>query len=551
MSKTLYRKYRPQKFGDLVNQNHIKVTLQNEIETGKISHAYLFTGVRGIGKTTTARILAKAVNCQNRKNGQGEPCDSCDSCQSIINGKSLDIIEIDAASNTGVENVRENIINNVRVSPGQSKYKVFIIDEVHMLSDQAFNALLKTLEEPPEYAIFILATTEIHKVPATIISRCQRFDFKKIDIHELIERLRYICKQEEVDIDDKVLENIARYSEGCLRDAESILGQAFSLGDKKITVEQVELIIPRSDFNLVLELVEYLINKDAEKALVFINKLVEEGIDLQNFVNNLIEFLRKLLFYKISGRLNEFTVELDDRAEKKVVQLAKSVKTKELISMLELFIAKRQELKYAKIIQLPLELAVVEICDHKQGIDFDDSDNSSKLMGDDNKEDKDKFENNKKESDFSKEPAKSNTDKTNKAEEDKSAGQIKSENLKPDKKNSNLSIKQIEKKWLKVIKNVKQYNHSLATFLRTSLPFDMENNTLKIAFQYKFHKERVEDANNLEILYKVLEEVFGQKIVVKIVLDENARPLDLPEEKQENEKIINDVLKEFGGKLVD
>src|SRR3989339_1919745 len=190
---TLYRKYRPQKFSELIGQNHIKITLQHELERGEIGHAYLFCGPRGLGKTTTARLFAKAVNCVNRKDGESEPCNKCNSCTSIMTGNSVDMIEIDAASHTSVDNVRENIIENARFTPTSSKYKVFIIDEVHMLSISAFNALLKTLEEPPAHAIFILCTTELHKVPETIVSRCQHFDFKKVAPAEAIKRLKMIA----------------------------------------------------------------------------------------------------------------------------------------------------------------------------------------------------------------------------------------------------------------------------------------------------------------------------------------------------------------------
>jgi len=529
MSLTLYRKYRPQTFKDVVNQNHIKVTIQNEIETGKVAQAYLFYGPRGVGKTTMARLLAKAINCEKRKEKESEPCNNCSSCQEITDGRSLDMIEIDAASHTGVDNVRENIINNARFSPSKGKYKVFIIDEVHMLSLSAFNALLKILEEPPRHVIFILATTEIHKVPTTIISRCQRFDFKRIGINDLVDSLSQTAKQEGVKVDKEVLESIARHSEGSIRDAQSLLGQVFSLGEKEITPAQAELVIPKSNFNLVAELVEYLARKNTPEAISLINRLVEEGIDLSQFTTDLIEFFRKILLVKISGSLKNFSFELEEEIEKKILNLAKELETKQLMSMIELFIEKKQELKYASIIQLPLELAVVEIASEGKTINpisFTEKEEKktweelkSKVMGKvilKSKEEKDK------------------------PEEKKESNNI----------SSKINLKQVEEKWQEILKKADEANHSLIFILKISKPLAVENNILKIGFKYKLHKEKINERKTKMILEKILEEVLGEKLLVEGVV---VPDLEI-ESKGNGEKAsgpVADVLKAFGGRIVE
>jgi DNA polymerase III subunit gamma/tau len=363
MSIALYRKYRPQAFGDVTNQNHIKLTLQNEIESDKIGHAYLFCGPRGTGKTTLARIFSKTVNCLDKKNNN-EPCNGCDSCNEINEGKSMDIIEIDAASHTGVDNVRENIISNARFTPTSRKYKVFIIDEVHMLSISAFNALLKILEEPPQYVIFILATTEIHKVPNTIISRCQRFDFKKIIFNELVDRLRWICTQEGVSVDEKVLSIIAKTANGCVRDAESLLEQILSLGDKKITFEQAELIIPTNNFEILYQLFEYIVKNQTKEAIEQINTIVIGGVDPMRFIDDFIEFTRKVLVYKINKQRENLAREVDESILGSLDKVIPGVTELRLSKIIKKFIDSKEQFKQSYIPQLALEIAVVDLtCD--------------------------------------------------------------------------------------------------------------------------------------------------------------------------------------------
>jgi DNA polymerase III subunit gamma/tau len=350
MSTTLYRKYRPQVFEDLVDQDIVKQTLQNEIASGQIAHAYLFSGARGLGKTTTARLLAKAVNCQKRKDKDFEPCNTCDTCQAIINSQSLDLIEIDAASNRGINEIRA-LKEHIGFTPSGSNYRVFIIDEVHMLTNEAFNALLKTLEEPPPHAVFILATTELHKVPDTIISRCQTFVFRRVNEQHLVERLAKIAKAEGIKVDEKVLGQVAHISGGFIRDAESMLGQLLSLGEKKITQEVANLVLPTSNLDFVVKFLFFLHSTKTSEALAHINELSDQGVDLEYFSKELLEALRQLLISQYST-VEYVDVHLSDLQDKfGVAQLLK------LIALVDRALS---EIKRADIPQLPLELVVVE-----------------------------------------------------------------------------------------------------------------------------------------------------------------------------------------------
>lgn len=360
---TLYRKYRPNNFDEIFEQQHVKITLQNEIKDQKIAHAYLFCGPRAVGKTTISRIFSKAINCLNRKESEANPCNECEMCVSLNAGNNLDVIEIDAASHTGVDNVRENIIEVSKIAPSSAKYRVFVIDEVHMLSLSAFNALLKLLEEPPQNVVFILCTTEVHKIPATIISRCQRFDFKKISFVEVVKKLELICKKENIEVPKKVLESVARHSEGHLRDAESLLGQILSISDEKVTVEDADLIIPRSDFNEALELVRLLSKKDVVKSITLINKLIDEGIDLKTFIKDLIELLRKMMLLSVNPGLSEkFSLELGGEIEIEINKVIAGTQTNQIINIIDKMILVQNEIKNSFIVQLPLEIAITELC---------------------------------------------------------------------------------------------------------------------------------------------------------------------------------------------
>ena len=378
MSLVLYRKYRPQKFSEFIGQEHIVKTLTNAISGEMISHAYLFAGPRGSGKTTIARLFAKAVNCQNRKKGEEgkedksssspfakardfEPCNKCSSCSEIMEGRSMDLMEIDAASHRGIDDARE-LIDGIRFMPTKSKYKVFIIDESHQLTREAANALLKTLEEPPAHAIFILATTEIHKMIPTIVSRCQRFDFRRLTLPEIMKKLERICEKEKMRIEKPALELIAINSEGSFRDAESLLDQVFTLyGGKEIKVEDIKDLLGLVETELVSKFTDFLGQKNPAGAINFLNELVEKGMNLEEFAKTLINYLRKALILKIMGiDGNPIISGLTKEELQKLNEQAKNFKEEELRKILNLFLDAQNKMKYSPIPQLPLELAIIE-----------------------------------------------------------------------------------------------------------------------------------------------------------------------------------------------
>jgi DNA polymerase-3 subunit gamma/tau len=355
MSLSLYRKYRPSTWTDVVGQAHVVDTLRNAVAAERVAHAYLFAGPRGTGKTSVARLLAKAVNCEHTDPAK-RPDDSCENCVSVQNGSFLDLIEIDAASNTSVEDVRD-LRDKINFSPNRGKYKVYIIDEVHMLSTAAFNALLKTLEEPPQHAIFILATTEMHKIPATVLSRCQRHEFRRLPVAEIITRLEKICGQENIKAEASALELIARQATGSLRDAESLLDQLASTGGE-IKLDWTQEVLGTSATLAVLDLLEAVAAKDSAVGLDQIHKALDAGSDPKQFTRQIVDTLRGLLLLRMGTKLGP---EYSDEEKQRLTALSKKFSLPEILRIIRLFNeAASSDKKTAWMPSLLLELAFIE-----------------------------------------------------------------------------------------------------------------------------------------------------------------------------------------------
>src|SRR5215216_5824197 len=357
MSQALYRKYRPKEWTEVVGQNHVVTTLRNAIAADRVAHAYLFAGSRGTGKTTLARLLAKAVNCLNPDPAK-RPDNECETCKAVNENRFMDLIEIDAASNNGVEDVRD-LRDKINFAPSQGKYKVYIVDEVHMMSGGAFNALLKTLEEPPLHAIFVLATTEIHKIPATVLSRCQRHEFRRVPVDEIVTNLKKIVKAENIQADEDALIQIARQSAGGMRDAISLLDQLSSTGDK-ITLALAQTVLGTATSQTVLNLVSSIMDHDPAYGLEAIHKALDAGADPRSLARQIVEYMRGLMLIQM-GNANQVEATADVR--KQMQAHARSFSTSDVLRMMKAFNTAATDLRGGWQPSLSLELALAEVLD--------------------------------------------------------------------------------------------------------------------------------------------------------------------------------------------
>lgn len=362
----LYRKFRPAVFADVKGQEHIVTTLKNQLKAGRIGHAYLFTGTRGTGKTTVAKIFARTVNCENPV--EDGPCGQCRICRAIAAGASMNVIEIDAASNNGVDNIRE-IVEEVSYSPAEGKYKVYIIDEVHMLSIGAFNALLKTLEEPPSYVIFILATTEVHKLPVTILSRCQRYDFRRISIDTITQRMQELIEAENVRVEERALRYIAKTADGSMRDALSLLDQciAFHLG-QELTYDKVLDVLGAVDTEVFSRLLRSVLDRDALGCVKLLEEIVMQGRELTQFVTDFTWYLRNLMLVKASDDLED-VIDMSTDNLKRLKEEAEAADMDRIVRYIRIFSELSGQIRYAAQKRILVEIALIKLCRPQMEVD--------------------------------------------------------------------------------------------------------------------------------------------------------------------------------------
>jgi DNA polymerase-3 subunit gamma/tau len=564
MSETLYRKYRPQKFSEIIGQKHIVQTLSNALKNNRVGQAYLFTGPRGTGKTTMARLLAKAINCANLVSEERagtklsirreadtsfvEPCGQCKICKNIADGRSLDVIEIDAASNTGVDNIRE-LRETVNLPPTEAKYKVYIIDEVHMLSTGAWNALLKTLEEPPAHVVFILATTEIHKVPETVLSRVQRFDFARLPMENIIEKLVSIAEKEKIKVKRDALEMIALSAEGGMRDAESLFAQVIALEDKNITAKEVEEILGTSDHQLIEKMANLVLAKKTNEGLELVNQIANDGFDLEIFCKALLNYFRQVMIISVDPKLvSAFSFELTSEQKEKIKALASETKTQDILLVIDAFLEAKTKIKSSFIPQLPLEIAIVKSTTHGT---WNMEHETEEIKSISKKENQPPVISNQ----SSPSPVATRQEIT-KEEKIEPIPTVPEETIKYDNKKI-IEIFDIRNRWNDVLASIKPLNHSLILFLSNCQPTEIENNHLTIATQYSFYKDKLNEMANKLTIEGEFAKIFESKIKITFTdtgyePGNNIAPAPVSAiEKTSNDPAMNEAMKLFGGKIVE
>ena len=526
MSQSLYRKWRPINWDQVIGQEHVIQTLRNAVTGDRVAHAYLFAGPRGTGKTTTARILAKAVNCLEEDLAK-RPCNQCAHCLAVNQGRFLDLIEIDAASNTSVDDVRD-LRDRINFSPNQGRYKVYIVDEVHMLSTAAFNALLKTLEEPPPHAIFILATTEVHKIPATVLSRCQRHEFRRIPVKEIIENLKTLAEEEKIKAEPEALNLVARQATGSMRDAISLLDQLASAG-KKITLQLAQDVLGTATNQTVFEVVEAMLNRQSAPGLEAIHRSLDAGSDPRQFARQIVDYLRSLLLVAV-GNASQVDVTAEVRSQ--MARHAQALTVADLLRVIQAFNQAATETRNSWQPALPLEMAFIEAITSNKTTTENVTESTTTVV-----------------------PA-TLTSISNPAADKPTAapGMLKESRAVPVESREMspedaITYQRLDKSWNLVLAQLRSQNPSLYGLVNSVKSRALKGNTLTLGLSGDALKTRLEDPANLELLQKVLMQVMSKEIYVQVVLTSATK--STPPAEVDNDGMVASALRDLGGEIVD
>jgi DNA polymerase-3 subunit gamma/tau len=505
MSQALYRKWRPSQWEQVVGQEHVVQTLRNAVLGGRVAHAYLFAGPRGTGKTTTARLLAKAVNCLSTDLAK-RPCDECEHCKAVNQGRFLDLIEIDAASNTSVEDVRD-LRDKINFSPNQGQYKVYIVDEVHMLSTAAFNALLKTLEEPPPHAIFILATTEIHKIPATVLSRCQRHEFRRIPITDIVTQLKKMAQAEDLKVEDDALTLVARQATGSLRDAISLLDQLAS-GGGAITLELARSLLGTATSQTVLELLGAILEKDTARGLDLIYTTLDAGADPRQFARQVVDYLRTLLLIRMgNSQLVDATAEVRATA----AQHAQQLSLPDILRLIAIFNRAANEARNNWQPSLPLEVALVEASQPAEAAAVEPS-------------------------------------AAERSEKKAAPTQAPSAEAAETAEEGGLTVQMIQNNWQKILANVRRSSPNAEALLKSGKVLGVKDGALYLGYS-EVLKSKMEKSENIEVVSQAFKEVLKMEVPIRCVVftgKGNTIPAGI-----DSDGMVATVLRDLGGEIVD
>ncbi|MBU5312708.1 DNA polymerase III subunit gamma/tau [Tissierella carlieri] len=543
MYQALYRQYRPKTFDEVLGQKHITITLKNQIQKENIGHAYLFSGTRGTGKTSTAKIFSRAVNCLNSRDGN--PCNECEICKGILDESIMDVIEMDAASNRRIDDIRE-LRDKVIYPPARTKYKVYIIDEVHMLTPEAFNALLKTLEEPPKHLIFILATTEPEKLPQTILSRCQRFDFKRVTTKDIIENMKNICSTLSIDVEDKVLNLIARNSDGAMRDALSLLDQCVSFGSGEITYSDAISILGIVNTDMILNIVQNIIDKNLENVLQSIDEVIQNGKDIHQFIKDLINHFRNLMIIKTSKNPVDL-IDIDEESLNKYLNQSKNISIGFILRGLDILVEADEKAKWSTQPRVILEMASIQLTKLEEELSLEER---VKRLEQGIKTEKVLKEESVTYGNKSAEIRKEQTEKEKPTVDKQQEVQNKKEIYIDDGKE--LQFETIVNDWQNVLQAIKAIKVNVFALLMEGEPISYSGNVLTIGYKpdYGIHRAAISTPANADVVNQGISAYFKKNIDVRFTMIGD-KPIDKKEEKDNKEKAIKEVIDFFGENIVE